>query len=392
MSDHIASPPAIGIAQEPDGIRLGGRRVLSIDGLKAAHLASPEPAVARCIDWKALAAGLGLSALETRLFLLHWSKGIPISRLPGRLKISAHAASKLYASVRAKLGIAGQTVTGCLSLEPVSDSLRLVHKERLPSGLQVSSLARLDHTFLEVMREENYFSLISQRDPGEFQKPARICAGVVEPIIKGVSMSLEEKLKLESAKLGRIGERLHAGRIALETAQADLNNARVELDGEMSASVLEDRLANTEGMQKKVQKLQTVLDSKRSELSGAETAHRQQAGVVQTLEDQRLAGLRSAVIAEVRPEIAQYVALQNQLGQLAFDIQGKLTKHGNQHVQVGELFETGEHPDTLNARFMKLFAEANFYSGTLTIFNPKLRGELCRRYPNRVPENWERSA
>ena len=49
----------------------------------------------------------------------------------------------------------------------------------------------------------------------------------------------------------------------------------------MSASVLEDRLANTEGMQKKVQKLQTVLDSKRAELSGAETAHRQQAGVVQ---------------------------------------------------------------------------------------------------------------
>jgi hypothetical protein len=151
------------------------------------------------------------------------------------------------------------------------------------------------------------------------------------PISKGEVMNLtpDQQLKEESARLGRISERLHSCRLATEQAEREVLQAHGELSQEMSAAVLEDREPSTDAMQKKIAKLQTAFDGKRSELSGAETALQKQRAIIEALEaeidaNKHAAFLRATVadrqkirllLDELSDTVANYVETAFQSGQ-----------------------------------------------------------------------------
>jgi hypothetical protein len=92
----------------------------------------------------------------------------------------------------------------------------------------------------------------------------------------------------------------------------------------------------------------------------------------------------ASVIARARPMCARLVELQDETSRLALAIN---IEFGGEWIQADEIFDTGEQPDTLRARFQMLYQMSNFL-GTLAMFNPRLRGELFKKYPGRTPETW----
>jgi hypothetical protein len=195
---------------------------------------------------------------------------------------------------------------------------------------------------------------------------------------------LQDQLKIERARLDRISERLHSSRVTAEQAERQLMQAHGELNQEMSAAVLEDREPSTDAMQKKIAKLQTAFEGKRAELSGAETAHQKQHGIVEGIEGEIATNRRASVIARVKPMVSRLVELQDETSRLALDIQ---VEFGAEHIQPSEIFATAENSETLAARFRMLYQMSAFLTGALTMYSPKLRGELFRKYPG-MPENW----
>jgi hypothetical protein len=357
---------------------------VSIGGNKSLEI--PEPEFSRRIDWRALAGALGLTQSETRLFLAHWHDGIPVSRLHLRLKITRHAAAILYAAVKGKLGINPQAISGCLSVEPVSDSLRPAFRDRLASGARPWALGQFGEEFPEIMHAEKYFRLFSQRDAAEHPKSRVFCAGKI-----GAPMpnDLQTTLKAEQSKLERIAERLHAGRVAVESTERDLRTAAVELAEEMSAAVLADREPVPGPFEKRISKVQATLDTQRGALAGAVAAHQKQCEIVGGIEGVIQANHHADVIARARPMCKRFAELTDELGRLALEVRIELV---GESVQPSELFAGSENPETLRSRFVMLFTMSNFLSGELAMYNPTLRRELFLKYPNQMPENWRADA
>jgi hypothetical protein len=278
-------------AREPDRIRLGGRRVLSINALTASSMAIPEPGQQLRLDWGAVAARAGLNPAERKMFLAHWRDSVTAAALANRLKITAAAASRLRATVHAKLVLSGQAVADCVTAEPVPDSCRPAFRERLASGARPWALGRLDGTFVEIMGYEKYFHLLSQRHPNESQKSRVFCAGGI-----GAQM-LTSDLKNEEARLARVAERLHAVRMSADACERELSVATGELADEMVRAVLEDRAPAGGALQKKIEKLQAALDQKRAEIDGAAAALVTQRGIVEGLQEEISRTRRQAFLA-----------------------------------------------------------------------------------------------
>lgn len=321
----------LNIAAEPDGIRLAGSRVLSLDRFPSPYIAIPEPAFERHIDWKALALALGFTQPETRLFLAHWRDGVPVSRLSRRLKLSPHLSWKLYATVRDKLGISGPAIAGCLSIEPIHDSLRPAFRQRLRSGARPWSLGDLGKNFAEIMYAEKFIPLISDKDPREFQKSPQIWAGRV-----GAPMNkLTEQLKTETARSLRISEKLHALRLGEDETDRELRAVEHSLGKERAQAVLEDRQPDTAAFEKQLARLQTALRAKQVERTATETALRQQCGVVETLAAEIAAGAREATLKLITPKMVRFVALQNEAMKLAREV---MADCAGQNVYPADLF------------------------------------------------------
>src|SRR5882724_10186818 len=85
-------------ALEPDRIRLGGKRVMSIDNLPNSRMAIEEPAQLLRLDWGAVAERAGLNPVEKKVFIACWRDAVPAVALADRLKITAAAASRLRAT------------------------------------------------------------------------------------------------------------------------------------------------------------------------------------------------------------------------------------------------------------------------------------------------------
>jgi hypothetical protein len=211
---------------------------------------------------------------------------------------------------------------------------------------------------------------------------------VEAPAIKsGAPMpnDLQEQLKIEQAKLARIAERLHAGRVAVESTERDLRTAAVELAEEMSAAVLADREPVPGPFEKRIARVQATLDTQRGALAGAAAAHQKQCEIVGGIEGVIKANHHADVIARARPMCKRFAELTDELGRLALEVRIELV---GENVQPAELFGGNEDQETLRARFGMLFTMSNFLSGTLTMYSPKLRAELFKRYPGQMPENW----
>lgn len=215
---------------------------------------------------------------------------------------------------------------------------------------------------------------------------------VEAPAIKsGAPMpnDLQEQLKIEQAKLARIAERLHAGRVAVESTERDLRTAAVELAEEMSAAVLADREPVPGPFEKRIAKVQATLDTQRAALAGAAAAHQKQSETVTAIQDELQANHHADVIARTRPTCQRIVELTDELGRLALEVRIQLA---GESVQPAELFAGNENPETQAARFGMLFGLSNFLCGELARYNPGLRRELFRKYPNQMPQNWQADA
>ena len=199
---------------------------------------------------------------------------------------------------------------------------------------------------------------------------------------------MQTTLKNEQAKLARIAERLHAARLAAEVALSELATAETAVKAELEAAILEERASNVGPLERKIAALQATFRSKQAELNAAADAQKKQRVTVEGIEGEIKARQRADAIARARPLCARLVDLQNEASKLALDVQIALA---GENAQVDELFSTGENPYTMMARYGMLNNLANFLN-ELTMFNPKLRGELFRRHPGRMPETWERDA
>jgi hypothetical protein len=337
----------------------------------AADLVAPDAAItAPAIDWRRVIAEAGLDVDEISFLTANRVQGIPQREVAAALGWAAAKAERIRKRVDRALARLKTISAPKLviqhdeSADPHAlrgDSLRPFYLEHLPSGHRVWALSR---------------SNIAMCPQLPFYRG---------PISKGESMNLEQQLKIESAKLDRISERLHLSRSASEEASRDLAKAQEELQTEGTAAVLEDRSANFGGMEKKILGLQATLRSRQSELSGAQAAHSQQAAKVEALQGEIAARHHADVVAVVRPKCARLAALHDEMCRLSFEIRMDLR---GESVQPDELFATGEHLDTLRARFNFSFFATSTFLNELTMFNPKLRSELFQKYPTYFPESW----
>jgi hypothetical protein len=334
--------PKLGISAEPGRPELGGRRALSLDSLldDGWDWPDPEPDYLRDVDWTLLASSLRLNSIETRVLLAIWGQGFPVRRLHIKLGISQRKAWQLYGSVRSKLGIVDRhLIGGCLSLEPVSNSRRLTYVDRLPSGARVSSLAFLDERFQQIMHEEKFRGLISERDPLEFQQPARFRARL------GAKMEdLHKQLHDERARAIRVAEKVEDARLAFKGIDAEIDALNRAMDEEQIEANLQERPANVAAATKKLASLEGTRREKRAALTGAERALERQAEIIREIEGQIAAKRHEAFLratADVRSKIRSMV---EELGATALEYDNACREHGMDAWEMGRaLFPWNPH-------------------------------------------------
>jgi hypothetical protein len=267
-----------------DPIRLAGEPVFSLDsGCCAIDPPAPEPDFHRVADWRAWADSASLTSIERRA-LAAIRRGVPRYKIGAALGISQLRGVRLFDSLCAKLCAARPT----FDFEPVHDSLRLAFRDRLPSGARPWSLGILDENFASVMREENYLSLISQRDPATSEKPRRYSGAIGRSLFMGQNDSeLEQQLRAAEKRLPDLLQhseecerKTRSLRIALATAEASEKTER------------EEALIDARAEDRKFRAAVEALDRK---LSEAEASSETAAGAVQRIRDG---------IAQLRAEIA----------------------------------------------------------------------------------------
>lgn len=165
-------------------IRLHGRRVLQLrTGSTAPSADKDEFAhdVKECIpmqtigelrddEWEAIAQGLGMTKLETKVYLAVFRDQLPFYTLHEVLKCSKAQLRRTYRSIQGKLlahPSAVTAVTGSLTLDRAPSSRHILYLDRMDSGKLVLSMGRLDQTFADVMSGENYLCLITEEDPSD---------------------------------------------------------------------------------------------------------------------------------------------------------------------------------------------------------------------------------
>jgi hypothetical protein len=154
-------------------------------------------------------------------------------------------------------------------------SLNPFYRERLPSGLYAWSLAPSKDLDIPTYR-------IIEAPAIREENP--------------MSQDLQVTLKTEQAKLARIGERLHAARVASETAEREQAKVQSELDGELAGAVLEEREANIAPFEKRLLALQASQRGKKAELAGAASAHAKQRQIVESIEGEIVATRHAAFL------------------------------------------------------------------------------------------------
>ena len=186
-----------------DPIRLNRQRVLPLNRIDAhgkermCDIAEPEPEFCAEVDWNGIVRAANLTRLESRIFLTHWRGGVPKHKLPVALGCGWSDVDRAYRSVVQKvLTAASPGVAGNFNLAPVKNSLRPAYLQRFRSGVRTHSLAGLDVDFQEIMLDEKYNRLISERDPGEFLRRSFVLSPIVMELHK-----LHDDLRAAQLKL-----------------------------------------------------------------------------------------------------------------------------------------------------------------------------------------------
>lgn len=319
-------------------IRIGPERApaLSIDQLRGAScIADPEPGVEAHFDWSRFLRTL--SYLEQRVFLAHWREGTPRYRLAEQLRITPRAAGEAYAAIVLKLR--GPFAVSSLSLERASNSRSIVYRDRA-----TWMMGTIDQSFCEIMHQENFISLISQRDPAKIEKRRRFCPRTVGSKMKTILTDLTKSLASEKSKRDRLAERVHQAGLAVNAAEVELGTLQRSVSEEQVIAALAEqpvacidarKLAAAEG---KLRGAESIFDAQKIALD-------RQAAVVVRIEDEIYAGRHEAFVTELEPSKVKVMALMKQFCEAAAELDAIAGKHGVGPEALGRALFGYRHGD-----------------------------------------------
>jgi len=306
-------------------------KAIALGGATCASLplgGAPEPPAEHRtgFDWATFLARAHFSPAERALFEIHWRGGVPISRLPARLGLTAREVRRLHAEVLAKLR--GPAGVGCLSIEPLKHSLRPVFRARIRPGMRVWSLAQLDENFLDVMNREKYFYLYSQRDPAVNVKKSKIWGPGYRSTLMQTSDAMNSTLRAEETRLTRVSELLHSARRAHEKTEADLERARAEAQDDRVQAILEDRPSPGPELAKRIASLDEELKACEAQLAAATEAHGRQCAVIDGLRAEIEGRRYERFLQELDGPARVALKLVEKLASAVADVQQIALKHG----------------------------------------------------------------
>ncbi len=264
------------------------------------------------------------------------------------------------------------------------------YKERLASGrwcwsFQPQSDIRLLEEVMFVERE-NLFPLSRQKST-----PSCLIASREEllSVKHPTREQMEEELRTERDTLTRLEEKLKSQRGIAENCDLALREAQNQLKGEHILAPLENRSPQTSEIEKEIQVLEAAVNSKKAELSGVQDAIALQHSRVQNIADNISCYERNRKLKIIEPLIKRYVDLRKETVILAEDIRQEAREV---NLFWNDFFTADEHDCTKIARFHDLFVSQGAFLSALCMYDPKLRGELYRRYPKTTPETWAADA
>ena len=257
-----------------DGIRLGPdrKRALSLDGTRVPEMPAVEASMWAVVNWDGFATAAAFTRFERSVFLHIWRDNVPRYRVHQLIGCTPREVALAYAAILTKMRIGG--AHGHVSFQSMPDSLRPAFRERLQGGGRPWALGQVGPEFAEIMAEEKYIGLLSQRDPSFFEKRGVFC-----PVQVGANMQRSiEKLRAdataERTRMIRIGERLHRPHLDHEAAEKELAATQAEIGAAEAQAIIEDKPSPGPAMRGKLAKLQTALHSAEVEFRAVATAHR----------------------------------------------------------------------------------------------------------------------
>jgi hypothetical protein len=134
------------------------------------EIPEPQPELRVEVDWPAIGKLARLTRVEYRALVHHFRHGTPVKQLHIPLRCRRVDANRTYREMTRKISLAPRdAIAATLNLQPVDNSLRPLHTERLHSGERPYSLGRMDPKFESVMGEEKYKWLLSDRVADEYR-------------------------------------------------------------------------------------------------------------------------------------------------------------------------------------------------------------------------------
>ena len=304
--------PAVSMDADNDG-----RRIV---------LEDPEPMTRAAVDWNRLEGELALTPIEQAVFGAHWRRGVPRYRLPRELGITPSRASAVCGAVLVKLRSV-PAARSCFGLEPIQHSRAPLYREHIRPGQRCYSLSALDQTFLEIMQQEKYSALISQRDPSEIRKPRVFQARTAGSIFLTLE-KLHEQAKLEGAKRDRIGERAHSARIALEESERALEDLVEAGKTSEAEAVLAEKPWPSEAHERKLTAARSKIGTATATLAAARVALDKQAEIVGKIEAEIEARRHEAFLREFDPAKAKMLSLMSEFAEACNEVRTISARHG----------------------------------------------------------------
>jgi len=330
----------LGIAKEPDRIRLGGVRVRSIDGMKAPSVAraefrSAEPEFVRDFDWQRIATEASLSRLEAQLFRLHWQDGTPVATCHQPMGITCHQAKGLYRSIIRKLRMGGPAVQEAVSTAPARDSRRIVYRDRLSGGARPWALAPLGGPFREIMeREKKYITFIPQQDRQIVRPNVVFCAGVLETQTQESQMKEETKPDLLDLQIKLKSELVEFDKLVVDSQAIDSEIRKCEARVE----TLKKSTVPRRGDAIRIVEAERLLDEARARLDECTGKITAQQALVEGIENQIQSNRFSEFTKDLAAPKKEFLDAVEALVRAAVKVGKVFDQH---HISGGRLGETG---------------------------------------------------
>jgi hypothetical protein len=202
----------------PRPIRLGGKdrksclsldqrlNDSSTDGLRLADTqATSDADLIPCLNLREAAKAAQLTRRESAA-LLHTQRGTPLYKLANALRCRPCQAKRALETAQLKIRNLQRERNErdrLIDYIPVPDSVRLTFRERSVRG-RPYALISLDQLFVEIMAEEKFFGLVSQRDPGSYEKRrVGLGAGRGRLILFAIEVR-EEEVRIEELRLAHL--------------------------------------------------------------------------------------------------------------------------------------------------------------------------------------------